>query len=143
MFMSAMSLTGIAYSLKLCSDEIVLNEIRLAELTSSSAIPLIAHALITYPIRIHFGWTTAAALINWNMFVVSYRHQGLEVFPALLSVWLAASIAAFRANILGDAVFASVIAWAFLAMCAKIRTSPPQTFSKDSSFLEVRLNDCI
>jgi hypothetical protein len=74
----------------------------MAELTSSSAlIPFIAHALITYPIRIHFGWTTAAALINWNMFVVSFRQQGLEVFPALFSVWFAASIAAFRANILG------------------------------------------
>mmetsp|Transcript_9005 Transcript_9005/g.8895 ORF Transcript_9005/g.8895 Transcript_9005/m.8895 type:complete len:324 (-) Transcript_9005:122-1093(-) len=138
MFLSAMALTGIAYSLKLCSDGIDLNEIRMAELTSSSAlIPFIAHALITYPIRIHFGWTTAAALINWNMFVVSFRQQGLEVFPALFSVWFAASIAAFRANILGDAIFAIVIAWAFLAMCAKIRSSPPKIFCKDFVFLEI------
>jgi hypothetical protein len=111
MFLSAMSLTGIAYSLKLCSDGIDMNEIRMTEFRSSSAIPFIAHALITYPIRIHFGWTTAAALINWNMFVASFRQQGLEVFPALLSVWFAASVAAFRASILGDAIFAIVIAW--------------------------------
>ena len=134
MLLSAIALSGIAYCLKLCSDEIF--AITIAE--SSSTVPYIAQALISYPIRIHFAWTTAATLINWNMLLVSLQIPGLEVLPALTSVWMAAGIGAFRAFFLADAIFPAFIAWAVAAMSGKIRSSPPEHFAKDTVFLEVR-----
>lgn len=136
MLFSAIALTGIALCLKLCSDEIS----AVATVASASTIPYISNILITYPIRIHFAWTTAAALINWNMFIVSLRIPGLEVFPALFSVWIAAGIALFRALFLADSIFPAVLAWAFSAMSGKIRSSPPENFARDASFLEVPLH---
>lgn len=136
MLLSAIALTGIALCLKLCSDEI--STIAMAA-PFTSEIPYISNILISYPIRIHFAWTTAAALINWNMFIVSLRIPGLEVFPALLSVWIATGIALFRAFFLADSIFPAVLAWAFSAMSGKIRSSPPENFARDASFLEVLL----
>lgn len=72
MFLSAVALTGIAYYLKICSDEIF----KIAASESLTHIPYIAEAAISFPIRMHFAWTTAAALINWNMLVVSMRIPG-------------------------------------------------------------------
>lgn len=132
-FTSALSLSGIAYCLKACTDEIF----EIAISGSTSKLSSLSISLITYPIRMHFAWTTAAMLINWNMLVVSFKIPGLEVLPAVLSVWIGAGIGTFRAIFLGDAIFSSVLAWAFTAMSAKIRSSPPEAFSKDISFLEV------
>lgn len=133
--LSALVLTGISYNLKNCCDEIF----KIAVSGSISKVPYIAEAFVSYPIRIHFAWTTAAALINWNMLIVSYRIPDLEVFPALISIWTAAGIAAFRALFLGDAIFPAVLAWAFTAMSAKIRSSPPESFKRDSPFLKVKM----
>jgi tryptophan-rich sensory protein len=133
MLISAIALTGIALCLKRCSDEISV----VAMAASTSEIPYISNILISFPIRIHFAWTTAAALINWNMFIVSLRIPGLEVFPALFSVWIATGIALFRAFFLADSIFPAVLAWAFSAMSGKIRSSPPENFARDASFLEV------
>lgn len=131
--LSAAVLSGIAICLKLCSDEIL--PVEVAE--QSSIILYLGHAVISYPIRVHFAWTTAAALINWNMFIVSLRVPGLEVFPALISVWLAAGIASYRALFIGDSIFPAVLAWSFIAMGGKIQSSPPESYAKDAPFLEV------
>lgn len=131
--LSATVLTCIAICLKLCSDEIL--SVVVAE--PSSIALYLGHAIISYPIRVHFAWTTAAALINWNMFIVSLRVPGLEVFPALISVWLAAGIASYRALFIGDSIFPAVLAWSFIAMGGKIQSSPPEQYAKDATFLEV------
>ena len=131
--LSAAVLSGIAICLKLCSDEIF--SVPVAE--SSSITLYLGHAIISYPIRVHFAWTTAAALINWNMFIVSLEVPGLEIFPALISVWFAAGIASYRALFIGDSIFPAVLAWSFIAMGGKIQSSPPEKYAKDAPFLEV------
>ena len=133
--LSAVVLSSISYNLKHCCDEIF----KIAISGSISEAPKIAEIVVSYPIRIHFAWTVAASLISWNMFIVSYRKPDLEVFPALISIWTAAGIAAFRAFFLGDAIFPAVIAWAFTAMSAKLRSSPPANFVRDAPFLEVNI----
>ena len=60
---SALILTFITFSLYQCC-----NELRVAQLT------VLGQLLVAYPIRIHFAWCTAAALINWNMFLVSLNY---------------------------------------------------------------------
>ena len=60
---SALILTFISYSLYQCC-----NELQVAQLT------VFGQLLIAYPIRIHWAWSTAAALVNWNMFLVSLNY---------------------------------------------------------------------
>jgi len=76
---SALILTFIAISLYQCC-----NELRVAQLT------VLGQLLVAYPIRIHWAWTTAAALINWNMFLVSLNYpfeQGTSSLSILLSLY--------------------------------------------------------
>ena len=134
--LSAIALTGIAYNLKICSDNIF--EIAVTEVIEKVVqIPVIIDILITIPIRIHFVWTVAASIINWNMVITTLNTPKYEIFPALFSIWIAAGIGAYRALFLSDAIFPAVLAWAYAAMSAKIRSSPPENFSKDGPFLEV------
>jgi hypothetical protein len=128
LILSGIALASISYFLMIASDAI------LAE--PSVKLSLLAEIIFTYPIRIHFAWTTAAMLINWNMVLVSFRLRGLQVFPALWSTWTAAAIGSFRAIFLGDCIFPAVIAWAISGMSSKIRTDPPRDFAQDKRFLE-------
>jgi hypothetical protein len=92
LFVSSILLTALAYYLKLSTDAF------LSAVANNPAqpLPLLASILITYPIRIHFAWTTAATLVNWNLWLVSLNRPQVEVFAAIATIWIAAAIGTFR-----------------------------------------------
>mmetsp|Transcript_21506 Transcript_21506/g.35970 ORF Transcript_21506/g.35970 Transcript_21506/m.35970 type:complete len:381 (+) Transcript_21506:157-1299(+) len=78
-------------------------------------------ALVQFPLSLHFGWTTAAAIVNWNSyFAVLYRDKHIslktQVRAAFGSIHLAyiggAALAVFR----GDFLYSLTIAWALRAI---------------------------
>jgi hypothetical protein len=58
-FTSPMLLSGIAYSLSKAHAAII-------AASSSSSLPMSQYLLYGLPLSLHFGWTTAASLVNWN-----------------------------------------------------------------------------
>ena len=107
-WMSAGMLTGIAACL---------NQAHLAYAKSSSK-KVVEQCLYFLPISLHFGWTTAAALVNWNgnLAVTVAQPQALAVagwFSALIATAVGVGITLQRSA----PVYGGVICWA-LAACA-------------------------
>jgi hypothetical protein len=91
LLISAILLSSIAYFLCVATDLFAVTDASSMERPS-----LLIQAAVVYPIRIHFAWTTAAAIVNWNLWIVSLKNQQIEVFFALLSLWAAAAIGSYR-----------------------------------------------
>lgn len=71
------------------------------------------------PLGLHFGWITAAAVVNLNSLVAvagAAPHAQLSI--AFASVWGAAALGVAVALGTGDAVFAATLAWALAAVAS-------------------------
>ena len=75
---------------------------------SSPAVYMSCHL----PLSLHFGWITAAAVVNLNSLVaVAAPPPHKQLSFAFASVWGAAALGALVTVTTGDPVFAGVLAW--------------------------------
>lgn len=71
------------------------------------------------PVSLHFGWITAAAVVNANSLVaVVAPPPHVQLSFAFASVWGAAALGALVTANTGDPLFAGVLAWALSAVAA-------------------------
>ena len=78
-----------------------------------------ANAVVRWPVALHFGWITAASLVNLNNWLAR-RATALRVreVAAYSSVAAAVGAAAYVTASTRDPIFAAVIAWALAAVVA-------------------------
>ena len=126
LLMSALLLGLIAYHLMLCCHDLARTE-----------LSLVGQLALALPLRVHWAWAVAATAVNFNMWVVTLRLPGLEVWAALQSVWVASMYGCYRATLCNDAVFPVVLLWAFAWMSDKIKKSPPTSAVHDYSLLDL------
>ena len=106
-WISAFMLTGIATSL---------NRAHIAYTSSKIASTL--HSIFFFPISLHFGWTTAAALVNWNGNLAVRVDEPFTVASAGWTSVIAATGVAMYVTLQRCApVYGIVICWA-LSACA-------------------------
>jgi hypothetical protein len=106
-WLSALMLSGIASSL---------NRAHVAY--TSSRIGSVLHSIFFFPISLHFGWTTAAALVNWNGNLAVLVDEPFTVASAgWASVVGAAGVAIYVTLRRCAPVYGFVICWALTA-CA-------------------------
>jgi len=109
-YISGAMLTGIAYSMSRAHAGFVFD---------GSLYAKKEYLLFFLPMTLHFGWTTAAALVNWNGSIA----MGENVSPKLVawtghfSIALATGLGVFVSLTRQAPVFGGVIAWALTA-CA-------------------------
>lgn len=79
----------------------------------------VGNALVRWPVALHFGWITAASLVNLNNYLAR-RGTPLRVREgaAYASVAAAVAAAAYVTASTGDPIFAAVIAWALAAVAS-------------------------
>lgn len=91
----------------------------LRSLPGGRALPPSIDALVRWPIVLHFGWITAASLVNWNNWLARRGTAvSVKAFVACASAALALGAAAFVYATTGDAVFAFVACWALSAVAS-------------------------
>jgi hypothetical protein len=126
-YVSAMSLSGVAYSLSFCHSAYTKKQAQ-----STTLGEYLLHFL---PLSLHFGWTTAAALVNWNgMFAL-----GDQVSPKAVA-WIG-HLTVVGATILGvlvtlkrsAPVYGGVIAWALSAVAAGLSQRIKETEKEDAT----------
>lgn len=84
-----------------------------------SSVGPVANALVRWPIALHFGWISAASLVNLNNWLARRESSlALRERAALGSVAAAVTAAAYVTASTRDPVFALVIAWALAAVAA-------------------------
>lgn len=107
--MSASMLTGIAASL---------NRAHMAYTSRGPIGSAVDYLVFMLPISLHFGWTTAAALVNWNgnLAVLSDNPKVVAV-AGWVSAIAATGVGVWVALSRSAPVYAGVISWA-LAACA-------------------------
>lgn len=106
-FVSASLLSGIAWSLSQSHSVI-----------ASSSLSGTSYFLYGLPLTLHFGWTTAASLVNLNGSIAATSSKGVVVAAAgYASPLVAASLGVYVTLQRKAPVFGSVIAWALTA-CA-------------------------
>ena len=123
-YVSALNLAGIALSLSFCHQAFV---------TSKVSFSNLEYGMYFLPLALHFGWTTAASLVNVNgMFAMDDQVSARSV------AWLGhASVAA--ATALGVAitlartapVYGGVIAWALSAVASGLSRRLRETEKED------------
>lgn len=90
---------------------------------------------ITYflPIALHFGWVTAASLVNLNGAVSMNVNasEKLVAYTGHLSVLVASALGASVSLKLGDPVFGAVIAWALAAVADSMKQRITTSKKKD------------
>ena len=126
-FVSAINLSGIAYSLSLCHK-------------AYAESPTKPYATTDYwiyflPISLHFGWTTAASLVNWNGMVAME-----ERVSAVTVAWLghASAIAAAVTGVVvtwnrSAPVYGGVIAWALAAVASGLSRRIQESEKEDAN----------
>ena len=79
----------------------------------------VANAVVRWPIALHFGWISAASLVNLNNWLARRESSlVLRERAALGSVAAAVAAAAYVTASTRDPIFAAVIAWALAAVAA-------------------------
>lgn len=136
--LSSLLLTAVPYSL---------NKLHW-NLTNSGAIPG-PHFLTKLPFSLHLGWTLAAGLINWNIFL---KYLGVSSAVQRKVAWVSVGLSVLASCYLGasrdDPVIPLVNAWALFAVSVKekdpnqLQLSPSQletfsTMSKVSSLMSM------
>mmetsp|Transcript_111884 Transcript_111884/g.349603 ORF Transcript_111884/g.349603 Transcript_111884/m.349603 type:complete len:294 (-) Transcript_111884:91-972(-) len=98
------------------------------------------------PITLHYGWTTAAALVNWNGYAARCTAAAVpKLAVALLSAALAGSLGCSVAVERRSALYGCTVAWALLAVGLQTWWSEPLaaqlggTVASAAAFLEVGL----
>uniref|UniRef100_A0A7S1RET6 Uncharacterized protein n=1 Tax=Alexandrium catenella TaxID=2925 RepID=A0A7S1RET6_ALECA len=73
--------------------------------------------VLRVPVTLHFGWTTAAALVNWNGYVARCTSAPTpKLAVALLSAALATSVGSSVTVDRGSGLYGGTVAWAILAV---------------------------
>ncbi len=68
------------------------------------------------PLSLHFGWISAAAIVNLNSFAALTLSHTAQVYVALTSVYTSAILGSLIAAYTGDPIPAGVLAWALWAV---------------------------
>lgn len=114
LWVSAVCLSGIALSLSR------------AHLILLRAKGTQENILLYVPVTLHFGWATAASLVNWNGFIARCTDSAaVRLAAVLLSVGLASAIGAKIALERRSALYAATVTWALVAVGIQSRRSIP------------------
>lgn len=123
-YVSAVSLSGIAISLSFCHAAFAKSDVPISTLD---------YWLYFLPLSLHFGWTTAASLVNWNGM---YAHD--DQSSAETVAWLGhASVVAATAigvgvTVLRNApVYGGVLCWALTAVASGLGRRIKDTEKED------------
>lgn len=77
----------------------------------------LGNLLVRWPLTLHFGWISCAALVNFNNFLArTATATPLKELAAHASVAVAVGAAAYVSATTGDPIFAGVVAWALVAV---------------------------
>jgi hypothetical protein len=135
-FVSGSLLTGIAFLLSRSHAAIV------ADLSLYNAQD---YWLYFFPMTLHFGWTTAASLVNWNASIASKEGASSMLLAVLGHVSVVVATVAGVGITLsrGAPVFGLVIAWALSACAAgmKQRLEPDTTNKKNYVSIKSKKNE--
>lgn len=120
-YISALNLSGIALSLSLCH----------SAYTSEKILPQ-DYWLNFLPLSLHFGWTTAACLVNWNgMFALEATSPKHVAWFGHASV-LVATVVGVATTLKREApVYGGVIAWALSAVASGLARRIQETEKVD------------
>ncbi|KAG5189645.1 hypothetical protein JKP88DRAFT_300907, partial [Tribonema minus] len=90
----------------------------LVQALEDSELSPLSYALAFVPLALHFGWLTAAALVNANGFVAAAapRSHAVKASAAIASIYLAVLVGAAVTFARRDPIYAAVIAWALAAI---------------------------
>jgi hypothetical protein len=123
-YISAVNLSGVAYALSFCHAAYTKSD---AQCTSGE------YFLYFLPLSLHFGWTTAAALVNWNgMFALGDQVSSKSVaWLGHLSVVGATAIGVGVTLKRSAPVYAGVIAWALFAVASGLGQRIKDTEKED------------
>jgi hypothetical protein len=136
-FVSGFLLSGIAISLSRAHAAFTINMVA----NSGSSYDNMDYWLYFLPMTMHFGWTTAAMLVNWNGSIASTKSIGAKGLAVVghVSVVIATAAGVGITLSRGAPVFGLVIAWALSACAAgmKQRLEPDAESSNENYF---RLN---
>lgn len=115
MFISVGMLSATAYSLSKAH----------AAFTSSasSSSSALQYGLFFFPMALHFGWTTAASIVNLNGAVAMKKDANEKVIALVghLSVIVATILGVVLANKRGAPVYSGVISWALSAVADSMK----------------------
>lgn len=82
------------------------------------------HMFFLAPVALHFGWTTAASLVAWNLYLVTLEAStSLKLLAACVSVVLATVVGAQVTIRRKSALYGATVAWALVAVAQRTRTS--------------------
>lgn len=108
-YISALNLTGIALSLSFCH----------SAYANEKNISTNDYLLNFLPLTLHFGWTTAACLVNVNgMFALDATSPQQVAWLGHASVVLATAVGAITTIVRGAPVYGGVITWALSAVAS-------------------------
>ena len=124
-YISALGLTGIAAALSICHQ---------AYCTTTTKLSRLEYLVYGLPLTLHFGWTTAAALVNWNgMFALqtisTKKQEQKEQEAAAKAVAILGHVSVILATGLGVGVtmtrqapvYGGVICWALTAVSSGMK----------------------
>ena len=85
--------------------------------SSPSAVGALGSLLVRWPLTLHFGWISCAALVNLNNFLARTEvSTPLKELASHGSVAAAVGAAAYVSVTTGDPIFSGVVAWALVAI---------------------------
>jgi hypothetical protein len=105
-----------------------------AAIAASTQLSFGQYLLFGFPISLHFGWVTAAALVNFNGAVATFSDSVTAKTVAAVghvSVIVAASLGAALTITRGAPVYGGVISWALLAVADGMGKRIEQTRDED------------
>lgn len=122
-FVSPVLLSGTAYSLHKAHAAI-----------AAASLPIGQYILYGLPISLHFGWTTAASLVNWNGAIATCSDNvSAETVARVghVTVVVAAALGSIVSLTRGAPVYGGVISWALLAVSSGMKNRIQSTEKED------------
>jgi len=128
-YISFLNLSGIAISLSFCH----------SAFSKARDVPLGVYLLNFFPLSLHFGWTTAAALVNLNgMFVLGNEAKARAVAILGHASVIAATAVGVSITLARRApVYGGVIAWALSAVASGLSRRIVETANEDQNAVGV------
>lgn len=160
-YISAVNLSGIAYALSFCHAAYTVASTTTQNNSTNTGVarqPTMTEYLIYYfPLTLHFGWTTAAALVNWNGMLAMEKeddNKNIHLFSSSIrlpaktvmawvghgSVIVATAIGVTITVQRSAPVYGGVIAWALAAVSSGM-TKRLRTVSEDIKNDKDKRND--
>jgi hypothetical protein len=122
-FVSPLLLSGTAYSLS-----------KAHAVIAAASLPMSQYLVFGLPISLHFGWTTAASLVNWNGAIATFSENvSAETVANVghLSVISAAALGSVITIARGSPVYGGVISWALFAVASGMKNRIQSTEKDD------------